>query len=89
MTDEPLRHVRLHGHTVALGESRVARVALSAIVSLYDQASRVTDGRFSLPTTNVAVRCQPLGLNQLRHTPVPDHPLQLEDRMESTLQGLG
>jgi hypothetical protein len=47
------------------------------------------DTEFALQTNHLPVRCKPLGLNQLRHTPVPYHPLQLENRMESTLQGLG
>ena len=44
------------------------------------------DGQFSLQTNNLTFRCKPLGLNQLRHTPVAQHPLQLEDRREFTLK---
>jgi hypothetical protein len=44
------------------------------------------DGQFSLKTNNFTFRCKPLGLNQLRHTPVAQHPLQLEDRMECPLK---
>jgi len=44
------------------------------------------DGQFSLQTNNLFFRCKLLGFNQLRHTPVAQHPLQLMDRMESTVK---
>ena len=44
------------------------------------------DGQLLLKTNNVPFRCEPLGLNQLRHTPVAHDPLQLEDRMEAPLK---
>ena len=42
------------------------------------------DGQFALKTNNFTFRCKPPGLNQLRHTPIAQRPLQLRDRMEST-----
>ena len=40
----------------------------------------VPNGEFALQTNNLPVRCKPLGLNQLYHISVAQHPLQLEDR---------
>jgi hypothetical protein len=34
-----------------------------------------TDGQFSLKTNDLIFRCKLLGLNQLRHAPVTQHPL--------------
>ena len=73
---------RVRGDRVRGGQ----HLACHAIGFLLVRIVSGADGQFSLKTDNLTFRCKPLGLNQLRHTPVAHHPLQLEERRESALK---
>jgi hypothetical protein len=64
--------------TIAFGV--VHHLACYSIGFLFILVISGTDSLFWLKTNNLAVWCEALGLNQLGHTLVAQHPLQLEDR---------
>ena len=63
-------------------DSRVIRFRIPdppATASCSYRSSAAADGQLSLKTKNLPLWCEALGLNQLRHTLVAQHPVQLAD----------